>query len=54
MIRTSVFSSLPLVTTNYAAIVIGMVLGATVLAVVVLLVRKSFSGVRRRHILMEL
>ncbi|XP_077143926.1 uncharacterized protein LOC143806847 [Ranitomeya variabilis] len=41
-------------TTNYAAIVIGTVLGATVLAVVVLLVRKSFSGVRRRNILMDL
>ncbi|XP_073514771.1 uncharacterized protein [Phyllobates terribilis] len=41
-------------TTNYAAMVIGMVLGATVLAVVVLLVRKSFSGVRRRNILMDL
>ncbi|KAM3920267.1 uncharacterized protein RB166_014656 [Leptodactylus fuscus] len=41
-------------TTNYAAIVIGMVLGVTVIAVVVLLVRKSFSGVRRRNILMEL
>ncbi|XP_073410484.1 uncharacterized protein [Dendrobates tinctorius] len=41
-------------TTNYAAMVIGTVLGATVLAVVVLLVRKSFSGVRRRNILMDL
>ncbi|KAM4017786.1 uncharacterized protein ACNLHF_007359 [Anomaloglossus baeobatrachus] len=40
--------------TNYAAMVIGMVLGGTVLAVVVLLVRKSFSGVRRRNILMDL
>ncbi|XP_069821710.1 uncharacterized protein [Dendropsophus ebraccatus] len=41
-------------TTNYAAIVIGMVLGVTVLAVVVLLVRKSFSGVRRRNNLMDM
>ncbi|KAG8563945.1 hypothetical protein GDO81_016263 [Engystomops pustulosus] len=41
-------------TTNYAAIVIGMVLGITVLAVVILLVRKSFSGVRRRNLLMDL
>ncbi|XP_044125977.1 uncharacterized protein LOC122920503 [Bufo gargarizans] len=41
-------------TTNYAAVVIGMVLGGTVLAVVLLLVRKSFSGLRRRNILMDL
>ncbi|XP_068116044.1 uncharacterized protein [Hyperolius riggenbachi] len=42
------------VATSYAALVIGMVLGGTVVAVVVLLVRKSFSGVRRRHILVDL
>lgn len=40
--------------TNYPALVIGMVLGGTVVAVVVLLVRKSFSGVRRRNILVDL
>ncbi|XP_072277771.1 uncharacterized protein [Pyxicephalus adspersus] len=40
--------------TIYPALVIGMVLGGTVVAVVVLLVRKSFSGVRRRNILVDL
>ncbi|XP_075422934.1 uncharacterized protein LOC142463932 isoform X1 [Ascaphus truei] len=40
--------------TNYAALVIGLVLGGTVVAVVVLLVRKSFGGVRRRNASLDL
>ncbi|KAM9301755.1 uncharacterized protein PAF06_014974 [Gastrophryne carolinensis] len=40
--------------TNHAALVIGMVLGGTVVAVVVLLVRKSFSGVQQRSLLVDL
>ncbi|KAM4617778.1 uncharacterized protein O3C94_021689 isoform 2-T2 [Discoglossus pictus] len=40
--------------TNYAALVIGLVLGGTVVAVVVLLVRKSFAGVRRRNAAVDL
>ncbi|XP_063293859.1 uncharacterized protein LOC134578756 [Pelobates fuscus] len=40
--------------TNYTALVVGLVLGGTVVAVVVLLVRKSFSGVRQRSVLMDL
>ncbi|XP_075043930.1 uncharacterized protein LOC142103702 [Mixophyes fleayi] len=40
--------------TNYTALVIGMVLGGTVVAVVVLIVRKSFSGVRRQNIVMDM
>ncbi|KAE8607177.1 hypothetical protein XENTR_v10011067 [Xenopus tropicalis] len=40
--------------TNYTAVVVGLVLGGTVVAVVVLLVRKSFSGVRHRNATVDL
>ncbi|OCT83973.1 uncharacterized protein LOC108713867 [Xenopus laevis] len=40
--------------TNYTAVVVGLVLGGTVLAVVVLLVRKSFSGVRHQNATVDL
>ncbi|KAM8939216.1 uncharacterized protein RCH25_052787 [Pelodytes ibericus] len=40
--------------TNYTALVVGLVLGCTVMAVVVLLVRKSFAGMRQRTALEDL